>query len=56
MISSGLGQSSLYGSTQTMITVRGAGTYTGTSAINSVNFQVVNETWNSGTWTLWGLA
>jgi hypothetical protein len=56
MISSGLGQSSLYGSTQAMITVRGAGTYTGTSAINSINFQVVNENWTSGTWTLWGLA
>ena len=56
LISSGLGQSLLYGTTQTMITVRGAGTYTGTSAINSVNFQVVSETWNAGTWTLWGLA
>ena len=49
LISSGLGQSSLYGTTQTMITVRGAGTYTGASAINTVNFQVVNETWNGGT-------
>jgi hypothetical protein len=56
LISSGLGQSSLYGTTQTMITVRGAGTYTGSSAINSVNFQVVNETWTGGTWTLWGLS
>ncbi len=56
LISSGLGQGFLYGTTQAMITVRGAGTYTGTSAINSVNFQVVNETWTGGTWTLWGLA
>ena len=52
----GLGTSSLYGSTQTMISVRGSGTYTGASAINTVNFQIVNETWTGGTWTLWGLA
>jgi hypothetical protein len=54
--SQGLGTSSLYGSTQTMLSVRGSGTYTGTSAVNTVNFQVVNETWSAGTWTLWGLA
>jgi hypothetical protein len=52
----GLGTSSLYGSTQTMLSVMGSGTYTGASAVNTVNFQVVNETWTAGTWKLWGLA
>jgi hypothetical protein len=56
IVCSGLGQSLLYGTTQDMITVRGAGRYNGTSVINSVNFQVVNETWTAGTWNLWGLA
>ena len=52
----GLGAGFLYGTTQTMLSVMGSGTYTGASAVNTVNFQVVNETWTAGTWKLWGLA
>jgi hypothetical protein len=37
-------------------TFQGGGTITQASAINTINFQVVSETWTSGLFTLWGLA
>lgn len=37
-------------------TFQGSGTITQVSAINTVNFQVISESWTGGLWTLWGLS
>jgi hypothetical protein len=37
-------------------TFQGSGTITQTSAINTINFQIVSESWTGGTWNLWGVA